>query len=69
MSTGTVWKVVRLRSGKSDVDNLFKPRGQFPLNGIGRALYRRTIVNIARYNDRQVLVYDNAQLTEEAEKQ
>ncbi len=52
-----------------DVDNLFKPRGQFPLNGIGRALYRRTIVNIARYNDRQVLVYDNAQLTEEAEKQ
>ena len=69
MSTGTVWKVIRLRSGKSDVDNLFKPRGQFPLNGIGRALYRRPIVNIARYNDRQVLVYDNAQFTEEAEKQ
>ena len=36
---------------------------------VGRALYRRTIVNIARYNDRKVLVYYNEELTEEAEKQ
>ena len=69
MSTGTVWRVGRLRSGKMDVDNLFKQRGQFQFKGVGSALYRKTIVNIARYNDRQVLIYYNSHFTEEADKQ